>query len=441
MCVQLTMCIVDGLSITDCVITALTIPLSMLSLRYLNVRQSPMTVFLLIHLFCSFSIVALTKFYPLNFSLNSHRISDENFVVMASYSVRILFFYFSSVIISNSVIERKNERWRYETFINPTYTRINLLILFLTVLGFISLVVGIGRMGQVNTRLPFHLAGIIQFVRVEVAPFLALLFYMSIKKEIFFFGSQRKKYYFLTLFFCWTLLETFVRISKSAIAFEFLPILTYEIIENAKRGSLKSLFIRLIPFAFVLLAVYSIVENSRSSDELVFESEKGASATYNDHGAQNPIVRPYTRFFINGHHFLTSYYVVDQNSLFDFSNMFSVLATGGAARYKTIIIDGYPRENVHSSGCSSIVDALICGGYGLSYIVVIMLVFVCVKVDQLINSTIPLISALVLALFVFKYITAGLSVSIIVDPMAINGILVTLFLLFIFNRIKGLPNL
>lgn len=437
--VQFVMCAMYGLDTKDFVLSVITMPIAYVSSKYLNVRRSPMTVFLLIYLFCSFSFVSLTKFYPLHFSLNPRGICDGDFVIMASYSVKIFFVTFSSVFFANRIIRRKETEWRYETFINPTYTKIHILIIFLSILGIISIVVGIGKMGQENTRLPFHLAGIIQFIRVEVAPFLALLFYMSIKNEQSYKGNRNKMRYFFVLFFSWTLLETYVRMSKSAIAYEFLPILIFEVIESSKVGRLKELFVKLIPFFLILLVVYSVVENSRNNNELTFEVEDESTATYNDHNANNPIVRPYTRFFINGHHFLTSYHIVDQNSLFDFSNMYKVLAAGGAARYKTFEIDCYPLGIAHSSGSTSIVDALMCGGYGLSYLFLIILVFICVKVDQLIYSSIPLISALVIALLVFKYITSGLSVSIIVDPMAMNGIFVTFFLLYVFNKIKSLP--
>ncbi len=438
MFVQFSMCALYNLSCFDWILSVLTVPLILGSYHVLTVNRSPMLSFLLIYLFCSFSVVSFTKFYPLHFSLNPRGVCDNDFVVMASYSVKVLFVAFLSIFIGKHFIQRKQEKWKYETIINPTYKKINCLLLMLTTLGIISAVVGIGKMGQVNTRLPFHLAGIIQFIRVEVAPFLALLFYMSIKK-INNKSRIRKMTYFLFLFFCWTLLETFVRMSKSAMGYEFLPILIYEIIENSKKGTLKKLFVKLIPFAFVLLSVYSIVENSRNSDGITLEVEDESTATYNDHSAHNPIVRPYTRFFINGHHFLTSYHIVDQNAIFDFSNMSKILLVGGAARYKTFEIDCYPIGVAHSSGSTSIVDALMCGGYGLSLIFLTILVLCCMKVDQLINSNFPLISALVLALYLFKYITAGLSVSIIVDPMAINGILVTLFLLVIFNKIKTLP--
>lgn len=439
MCIQFGMCIMYSLSIVDFFLTAITIPLSMVSIKYLSIKRSPMTVFLLIYLFCSFSVVALTKFYPLHFSYSSSKVVDKDFVVMASYSVKVMFVTFLSIILANQFVKNKIVTWRYDTFIRPTYIRINLLILFLISLGAISIVVGIGKMGQVNTRLPFHLAGIIQFIRVEVAPFLALLFYMSIRKERDYTGNNDKMRYFLFMFFMWTFFETYVRMSKSAIAYEFLPILIYEVIENSNAGTLKRLFVKLLPFTFVLLAVYSIVENSRNSDGITFDVEEESTATYNNHSANNPFVRPYTRFFINGHHFLTSYQVVNQDAIFDFSNLPAVLVMGGAARYKTFEIDGYPLGVAHSSGSTYIIDALMCGGYGFSYIFLLILVFICVKVDQLISSSIPLISALVLALLLFKYITAGLSVSIIVDPMAKNGILITLFLLFIFNRIKTLP--
>lgn len=432
------MCMAYDLSLSDCILTTLTIPLSFMSLKYLNVKRSPMTVFLLIYLFCSFSFVAFTKFYPLHTTLNPRGIHDQDFVVMASYSIKVLLITFCSIIIANNIIVRKEEYWRYDTFINPTYLKINLLIFFLTSSSVISLIVGIGQMGRTNTQLPFHLAGVIQFVRVEVAPFLALLFYMSIKKEQCLTYNNRKKMFFLAMFFCWTVLETYVRISKSAIAYEFLPILIYEIIENSKTGSLRRVFVKLVPFFIFLVAIFFIVENVRKDNDM-FEIDNESTATYNDHFAHNPIVRPYTRFFINGHHFLTSYHIVDQNSLFDFSNMSKILMYGGAARYKTFIIDRYPLDAIHSSGSTYIIDALMCGGYGLSYVFIILLVHVCVKVDQLINSKMPLIMALVLALFVFKYIIAGLSVSIIVDPMSINGILVTLFLMFVFNINKKEP--
>jgi hypothetical protein len=419
---------------------ALTIVVTSAGKKKLSLSLNPISSFCLIYMYFAFSFVALTKFYPIHFTLGPS-VVDSDFFALASYSTKIIFITSTYVTLFSNRNNSRDEI-RYQIYTKPTISKKILFFLFFFFLSWVSLTVGIGKMGAENTRLPFHLSGIIQFLRVEFAPFIALIFYVSIKKDVELNKTRNSSIaIFLGLFFIWTLFETIVRVSKAAIFYEFLPIIVYEIIQSTKNKTLKKLTLKLLPFAFVLLVVYAVVENSRNQESFTTEIDVENNATYNNPQGNNYLVRPYTRFFINGHHFLTSYSYIDNNAFFDFSKMPAVLVMGGAAKYKTYVIDGYPDGVHHSSGSTYLMDALLCGGYGLSYIFLVILLAICKKTDEVLTGRQPIVYGIVLAMFVYKYIIAGLSVSIIVDPMSLNGLLVTLLLLIFINRIKIRPSI
>ncbi len=412
-----------------------------LVVRRLSLQRSLMFVFVLTYMVCAFTIVALFKYVPANFTLSSTSIVDSDFTALASYSIKVVFLVMFTYLLSNKLIRTKPSEMKYEVYTRPTGAKLGIFFTVIFILSYISLVVGIGQMGKETTRLPFHLAGIIQFIRVYFVQYFALILYVSLKKDYALGDNKansRIKLFFI-LYFLWSLFETYVRISKSAVINAFLPILLYETYIAALQHRVKKLAISLTPFFVFLLLIYTVVENSRSAGDVTFEVNTENNATYLNPNANDPIIRPYSRFFINGFHFLTCYKEVDQNALFDFSKMPIVLAVGGAARYKTYIIDGYPDGVHHSSGNTYLIDALLCGGYGLSYIFLIILVLAAIKTDAILGSSAPIEIGILCAMTVFSYTKAGLSVSIIVDSMSINYWIVFVVLLLMMNMMKRAP--
>lgn len=436
---QLALCILYHLGWVDILFTVLTAVCSVgLMEQRLSLRRSLMFVIVLTYMVCAFSIVALFKYVPVYFTLSSTSIVDEDFAVLASYSTKVVFLVMLTYLIFNRLITSKNSKTKFEIYTRPTNGKIWSFLIVFFILSYISMVVGIGQMGQETTKLPFHLAGIIQFLRVNVAQYIALILYVSLKKDSLFGNKNAKTQIkrFLIAYFFWTLFETYVRMSKSSIANAFMPIILYEVYIAALQHKLKKFFVSLLPFFLVLLLVYSVVENSRDAEGITLEVNKENNATYMNPKANDPLVRPYSRFFINGFHFLTCYREIDQNALFDFSKMPVILAMGGSARYKTFVIDGYPDGVHHSSGNTYLIDALLCGGYGLSYIFLIILVIAAIKTDAIIRGPEPIETGILCAITVFNYTKAGLSVSMVVDPMSINYWIVFIALLVSFNMMK-----
>jgi hypothetical protein len=56
--------------------------------------------------------------------------------------------------------------------------------------------------------------------------------------------------------------------------------------------------------------------------------------------------------------------------------------SGGAAAFQTFVIDEYPSWAIHSSGTTGIMDPLLHGGYGLCYIMIILLAFFACFIDR-----------------------------------------------------------
>ena len=325
------------------------------------------------YIVCSFLVISCFKFTPARFTYGSARIDDLSFAVMAETAVKVMFFYFMALLL---ICRQKVEM--YETEWSLFAPKFNLTFVF--ALGFaftfISSVIGIGKMGIENTRLPFHLSGVIQFVRTDLIPVMALCVYANRKK------LGQNTYKVIVLLFIWSLFETMVRLSKSAIMFSFLPIIMFELLSDRK--NLKQLIRRFAPIMVVVLILYPVIETMRHTDvgNAWAEADDEVSGTYSNPNANNYIVKPFNRSFLTGFLFAADEATVDKNVLFDFHQAPMVIASGGAPRYQTFVIDGYPEGVAHSSGTSPFIDSLLMGGYGLMYISIFIMVLFADMIDK-----------------------------------------------------------
>ena len=220
------------------------------------------------------------------------------------------------------------------------------------------------------------MSGVIQFIRTDLIPVMALCVYANRKKK------GQNTYKVIVLLFVWSLFETMVRLSKSAIMFSFLPIIMYELLSDRK--NLKNLIRQFAPVMIVVLVLYPVIETMRHSDvgNAWEESDEEISGTYTNPNSSNFIVKPFNRSFLTGFLFASDESTIDKDLIFDFHQTPFVIAAGGAPKYQTFVIDGYPDGVAHSSGTSPFIDSFLIGGYGLLYISLFIMVFLADLIDR-----------------------------------------------------------
>lgn len=389
------------------------------------------TWWLYIYLICSFLIVACFKYIPYKFGLGSDSISNRDFLALAKVSINVMFVFFCSVFIFNNTQNRR--KCVVTTDIIP-YINENALFIIAYILTLISFVLGLGRMGSEEHELPFHLTGIIHFLRTNIVPICALFVYARNKKE----GKSNSR--FIIWFFVWTLLEMFVRMSKGFLLRSFFPIIFFEFI--CGESNYKRILRRFSPMVIVFFLMYPVIESMRHMDSFnaavndAYSSQEddGESGTYTNPSARDFLVRPFNRTFYSGYLFVKDQSYVDDNSLFDFSKMPVILAMQGSARYQTRIIDGYPEGLAHSSGTTSLVDAFLVGGYGLMYIQLVILTLLAVFIDKIVKSRYNNVLSAILVLFFWDLVPRE-SFSGFVAPMYIRSVFMYLLIIFITWRI------
>lgn len=330
---------------------------------------------LYIYMVCTFVVIPVFKFTPSHFTLSCSVINDGSFLHLAMISPIVMCLYFFALLLFCEK-GKKTELPTQFTIYAPNF---NLKIIF--ILAFtatiLSYIVGIGKMGVVNTRLPFHLSGVIQFFRTTMIPIFALFIYVHNK------NNDRNNKVLIGLLFVWSLAEVYVRMSKSAMIMIFLPLLIYELMYYGK--NFKGVIVKFLPILAVVLILYPIVETFRHSDSLrdaiSAADEEEIVGTYTNPSSKNYIVKPFNRRFLTGYLYLVDENVCS-NSFFDFSRAAAILAIKGSARYQTFVVDGYPIGVAHSSGTTPFIDGLLVGGYGLMYLAVFIMTYLARVIDK-----------------------------------------------------------
>lgn len=359
---------------------------------------------LYIYMFGAFIIVPSFK-YVTSMSMSYSNIIDKNFASLSATAINLIFIFYITLAIFYK--KRTPHRTEEDPIVYINYKPLFLLAFILSIL---SHFLGIGRMGVESYPLPFHLSGVIQFYRAELFPLLALIEYAKIKR----LKDNHSMKLFLTSYSIWALYECILRLSKSALLTSFIPIIILEMLSLKKVD--RSFLKKIAPILLVTLGLFIIIPVLRMSDGKIDRSEIMESGNEEMYGTSNNsyLVKPFTRVFYSGYLYLVDKDYFQESPLFDFSKAPIILLTGGSARYQTIVIDGYPEENVHSSGSSPFIDSLLLGGYGLLYVTLAILALFALFIDNKIRGRANILSCAILCAFFYR-IFDMLSFSIIVD--------------------------
>lgn len=254
---------------------------------------------------------------------------------------------------------------------------IHIGFVFFTLITLFCIRTGLGRMGSEDVVLPFHLGGIINLTRSALVPSL-----VTIIVENYYLSNKKIPKELFVYYFVWTILEMFAWMSKSVLLRNFLPLFVIMLLYY--KWTFKQILVKVFPFLCVFLFLYPIIEVMRNStDGSLIENYQNARNTVEVNSeVSETLLKPLNRTFITGYQYAEDYYLLDESNLFDFSRLGSIVLLGGSAGFQTSYIDGYSGLTRHSSGTSGLMDPLLIGGYGLCYVMIIILVSLGVLLDN-----------------------------------------------------------
>ena len=375
--------------------------------RYKGLINCISSIFVYIYILFSTQVQALFQVQSLNIKMICY--TEQEFKFLANFGTELLAIYLVGLFIFRSFFSYNyNIQYVPNTnykVISDKYFYICVIIAFS--LSFISAVLGIGRMGGELVKLPFHLTGIINFMRMNVFPTLLMLYIYDVLSH-----NEKIKSNKYLIIFIWGIFEVFVRLSKSALITSILPSLI--IIILSEKINKKHIIRIIVPLIVVFLFMYPIIETMRYSKETSMSSLISAYESVNS--GENDGSSPFTRIFMTGPKYLNALPVINDNKLFDFSKAPIILKIGGSAAYTTFIIDGYAQGVRHNSGCTGIIDPLLFGGYGLCYIVVFLFSIFSLWIDSPKIRGNVMLRTLLLLLFID--VVMKKNISLFIDALA-----------------------
>ncbi len=308
-----------------------------------------------------------------------------------------------------------------------------LLFVFLFILTAFCYAIGLGRMGEEPITLPFHLGGFINLFRSAMVP---LLFAVIVENFILRGIKFPTKYYLLFAF--WVIFETFAWMSKSIVISYFEPLAIMLFLYY--RPSIKKILRVAAPFLLAFLFLYPIIGYLREMD-----SSQGLSKNFSEaremsadagFGAES-VLKPLNRTFLTAHQYVQDHDYIEEEALFDFSRLLAIIASGGAAGYQTRIMDGYPETAYHSSGTSGLMDPLLHGGYGLCYLMIILIMsFARLNDKNLFKERYGAFA--VICLFIWTLANSR-NISLVYDGDGIQTTIVYLIVIIMANRLNYRP--
>lgn len=361
-----------------------------------------------------------------------YMMTDLDYEHIMSFSPKVLLITCASWLIISS-FRNTGKTKQYEQYeYSPKLLPKNIIYAVFILMYFLSMLTafwGIGKMGSEDAIiLPFHLNGIIVLAKIVFFP----IFFAIIVENCILCQKKIPTMYYV-LFTGWALLEVFTRLSKSALLNAFLPLGIVLIIYY--RPNLKTIIKVATPIFMAFLLLYPIVELMRHSDETSFlEGFKSASKQTEDNTGAGFLLQPLNRNFMIPSYYAKDYNWVNHERLFDFSKAPIILITGGAARYQTVVIDGYPADAINSSGTTGLQDPLLYGGYGLCYIIILLLVLFAFYIDTLFyKKMISIYAALLILLWTF---CNNQNITQFTDSVGLQYIIMRLFAIWLAYRIN-----
>lgn len=376
--------------------------------RYSSYKDDLAVLFLFYFIIFSLHLEALFQFQAGSFVLQDGSSHVSAFKGLAKFANEVLFVFYVAYFFLRIYITKNNE------FIAREKTRVisDRLFYLFTILSFavslFSAYLGVGRMGDhANIVLPFHLNGIMQFYRTDIFPLLIAIFaydrLLSNKKIC---PLQ------IILIAAWAILESFVRFSRSAAMLSFLPLvfmlLCYGYLNK------KVITKILLPIVFVGYLLFPIITAIREEGKITLSTMNESSK-----GKKDVKQHMYLRTFYSGTQFMRLFPSgYNDQDLFCFDRLPTVLVLGGSAVYTTRIVDGVTENALHSSGTTGLMDPLIIGGKGLCFILVFLLVLLAIYIDKRINKACVMYK--VVFLMIFKIFVLQKNLTVLLDSEAIQ---------------------
>lgn len=386
-----------------------------------NVFENIASFFFFLYLFCSTTVYS-------SFQLFGDKYSFEDYTSLSLFANYIYFVFFFVSIICLYI---RGENTNIAIPILKPYSRfsVNVIVLFAFLLSLISYILGIGKMGVEGVQLPFKLSGIIMVTRLTIIPYLFLL--VVIRNS----DDKKIKRYFI-YFFLWGIVECFVMLSKARLISVFFPIILYYMLTLKKVNF--SLVKKIFPVILVFFMLYPIIGVMRSlqSNSIVSSFREAAGEAYDENSNIPFWLAPYKRVFMMGPYYMNALPYIENSKLFDYSKTVEIALWGGSAVYTTYVIDGYPLTAIHSSGTTGLLDALLVGGYGWCYLMVLLLVLFATYIDS--NSLKTNFPLKILLFMIFFSLITTKTISYFLDGLLVPfmvGNIITAYL--IMRSYKG----
>ena len=394
--------------------------------------------FMLFYIFFSVHLVSLFEISSIGFMKDY--ITEQEYRQLATWGNRLFFIILAIVSIYGQRGGSHQKQLSYQiTTVQTEYGRIDKqmtsYLIFVYFLQFISVALGItDSLENSSVQLPFHLNGIFDELRTSVCQFAFCIYlYNKFKHK----GKIKKNV--VVMYIIYAVLEVFVKNSKGALVFSFLPLMVMMFM--MQRINKKTVIKYVLPLVIVFVVSYPIIETARQYGQLSLSSLQEASKEVGKSNDEENS-SSYVRAFLTGVYYTKLLDEVNPNQAeFDFTRVPMLVLLGGGASYMTRVIDQFPTDVHHSSGITGLCDALLWGGYPLCYIVVAILTVLAIVGDRskLFRSK-PLYRLIFFFWFYSRFVAN--TVSFFIDPLllsALGSIIIRIILTSLYYKMYEQP--
>lgn len=418
--------VVNTVAILDVLLLSISTILSLYIIRKYPVQQNFGKYIVLATIWVS--VVLMPAFHLVVHILHRIILNQADYDRLTSYGIKCFFVSTISFLIVSKVVKKKK-------LVNISYTPpsipshfVYFCFIILFILSAFCYATGLGRMGNEAVQLPFHLSGIINLLRSKATPiFFAALMEICLRRN----GKVPKNY--IILYLVWTLFEMFVWMSKSTLIYNLVP--AAYVFYAYYRPSTKVIAKYMLPFFALFVFLYPIIETARNiQGEDLSKTLKEAKSMSDD--SEKDISMPLmllNRVFMSGQLYAQDYSYINHNSFFDFSLLPALYLVGGSGRFQTIEIDGFAPTDPQSSGSTGLIDPMLHGGEGLSFIFIILYVWLAFIIDRFyVKAQYSIYINVLLLLFSFCSVA---SISVLYSPDGLQNmvaVLIPLYIVYLF---------
>lgn len=418
--------VVNSVSILDVLLLSISTVLSLYIIRMYPIQQNLGKYIVLATIWIS--VVFMPAFHLVVHILQRIVLNQTDYDRLTSYGIKCFFVVTTAFLIVSKVVKK-------EKVVSISYTPpsipshfVYFCFIILFILSAFCYATGLGRMGNEAVQLPFHLSGIINLLRSKAVPiFFAALVEICLRRN----GKVPRNY--ILLYLVWTVFEMFVWMSKSTLIFYLLP--AAYVFYAYYKPSAKVIAKYILPFLLLFLFLYPIIETARNiqGEDLSKTLKEAKSTSDNSEKDASLSLTILNRVFMSGQLYAQDYSYIDHDSFFYFSLLPALYLVGGSGRFQTLEIDGFAPTDPQSSGSTGLIDPMLHGGEGLSFIFIVLYVWLAFIIDKCyIKAQYSIYINLLLLLFSFCSVA---SISVIYSPDGLQNMvaqLVPLYFIYLF---------